>query len=396
METERPSGITGSKGIAPPAGETSASPGDFTAARPVRVCIVAPSLDILGGQAIQAQRLISAFAGSDRVSAGFLAVNPRLPQPLRALQRIKYVRTLVTGVAYVASLLVRVRDYDVLHVFSASYWSFLVAPLPALLVARLFRRPTVLNYRSGEAPDHLANWRTARWGVRQATRVIVPSGYLVGVFAEYGVPAESIPNFVDVSRIGFRERSPLRPAFLSNRNFDALYNVSCTLRAFAAIQAAVPGATLTVAGDGPQRDELKALAATLGLRAVKFVGQVPPEQMPALYDVADIYLNSPDIDNMPTSIIEAFAAGLAVVTTNAGGIPYIVRHGDNGRMVARGDADAMAAEAQSLLCDPDGTLAMARRARAECEARYVWPAVRKQWEELYRDVAAVPARATNA
>src|SRR5206468_1380513 len=83
-------------------------------------------------------------------------------------------------------------------------------------------------------------------------------------------------------------------------------------------------------------------------------------QMPAFYDEADIYLNSPEIDNMPISIIEAFAAGLPVVTTDAGGIPFIVRHGDNGRMVACGDAAAMAAEACALLTDPDGALAMAR------------------------------------
>jgi glycosyltransferase involved in cell wall biosynthesis len=376
------------------AGEAAATlQRDAAAVRPVRVCIVAPSLDLLGGQAVQAQRLLAAFAASDRVHVAFLAVNPRLPGPLRALQRIKYLRTVVTSIAYVASLLSRARDYDVLHVFSASYWSFLLAPLPALLVGRLYGRPTLLNYRSGEAPDHLANWRTARWGVRQATRVIVPSGYLVGVFGEYGVPAQSIPNFVDVSRIPFRARSPLRPVFLSNRNFEAHYNVSCTLRAFAAIQAQVPDATLTVVGDGPQRRELEALAASLGLRGVAFTGQVPPERMPALYDAADIYLNSPELDNMPTSIIEAFAAGLPVVTTNAGGIPFIVRHGDNGRMVARGDAGQMAREARALLADPDGTLAMTRRARGECEARYVWPAVRTRWEELYREVARGAARA---
>jgi hypothetical protein len=110
-------------------GEATAAQRDHSAARPVRVCIVAPSLDFLGGQAIQAQRLLAAFAGSERVHAAFLAVNPRLPGPLRALQRIKYVRTIVTGIAYVASLVSRVKDYDVLHVFSASYWSFVLAPV---------------------------------------------------------------------------------------------------------------------------------------------------------------------------------------------------------------------------------------------------------------------------
>lgn len=361
-------------------------------AQPVRVCIVGPSLDILGGQAIQASRLLAAFAGNERVRVEFLPVNPRLPGPLRALQRVKYVRTVVTAIAYAASLAARTRRYDVLHVFSASYWSFLLGPLPALLSGRLYGRPTLLNYRSGEALDHLTNWRSARWGVRKASRVVVPSGYLVGVFGQFGIEAQSIPNFVDVARFRFRERSPLRPVFLSNRNFDALYNVSCTLRAFAAIQARVPEAELLVVGDGAQRALLHDLAKSLGLRNTTFVGRVRPEEMADYYDRADLYLNSPDIDNMPTSIIEAFAAGLPVVTTNAGGIPFIVRPGENGRMVTMNDDAALAREALALLADPQGTLEMTRRARAECESRYVWPAVQAQWEALYREAAALPGR----
>src|SRR2546429_6888166 len=59
--------------------------------------------------------------------------------------------------------------------------------------------------------------------------------------------------------------------------------------------------------------------------------------MPGVYDAADVYLNAPDIDNMPGSILEAFASGLPVVTTDAGGIPYMVRDGENGLIVPRGD-----------------------------------------------------------
>src|SRR5947207_13713624 len=96
-------------------GEVNLPPSSPAAVRPVRVCIVAPSLDILGGQSIQAQRLLAAFAGSDRVHAGCLAVKPRLPGPLRALQRNKYVRTTVTSIAYVASPSMRGQSYDVLR-----------------------------------------------------------------------------------------------------------------------------------------------------------------------------------------------------------------------------------------------------------------------------------------
>src|SRR5450432_2583281 len=126
-------------------------PSDSDTARRVRVLIVAPSIDILGGQSLQAQRLMHGLAASTEVQAEFLAVNPRLPGFLGHLQRIKYLRTVVTSIAYFAALLRAVPRCDVVHAFSASYFSYLLAPLPALLAARVFTRRSVLNYRSGEA-----------------------------------------------------------------------------------------------------------------------------------------------------------------------------------------------------------------------------------------------------
>src|SRR5437868_2757715 len=130
-------------------------------ARPLRVLVVAASLDILGGQAVEAQRILRGMVDEPSVEVSFLPVNPRLPGVLRVLQRIKYVRTVVTSLMYWALLLARVPRYDVLHVFSPSYFSFLLAPTPAVLAARLYGKKIVLNYHSGEAEDHLANWRTA-------------------------------------------------------------------------------------------------------------------------------------------------------------------------------------------------------------------------------------------
>ena len=108
--------------------------------------------------------------------------------------------------------------------------------------------------------------------------------------------------------------------------------------------------------------------------------------MPELYERADIYLNSPDIDNMPGSIIEAFAAGTPVVTTNAGGIPYIVTDGETGLMVERNDHEAMARAAMSLLEDEQLAINIARKAHAECR-KYSWDAVRDEWLGLYKDLA---------
>jgi glycosyltransferase involved in cell wall biosynthesis len=355
---------------------------------PIRVCIVGPSLDILGGQALQAQRLRTRLAKRPELEVGFLAVNPRLTKPLHLLQRVKYVRTIVTSLAYVLSLLGRVPRVDIVHAFSASYWSFLLAPVPAMLVGRLFGKAVVLNYRSGEADDHLTRWRTAAPLMRLAHLIVVPSGYLVDVFARHGLKATAVPNFVEIEQLPYRLRDPVRPVFLSNRNFEEHYNVSCVLRAFRRIQARMPQAKLVVAGDGPLRGRLQAEARDLGLRNVTFCGAVAPEHMRTLYDEADVYLNAPDIDNMPNSILEAAACGLPIVTSDAGGIPYIVRDGITALLTPRNDDAALADAAVRLLEEPELASRLAAAARAEVLQRYIWPAVELGWMDAYRLVAS--------
>ena len=218
----------------PPRDRSEPPPASGPMPRPVRVALVGPSLDILGGQAVQVQRLLTRLGSVPSLSVEFLPVNPRLPGPLRMLQRVKYLRTVATSVAYAASLLRRVGRYDVVHAFSASYWSFLLAPVPAMLVARMLGRRVVLNYRSGEADDHLGRSAVARKLVRLADAVVVPSGYLVGVFGKHGLAARSIVNFVEIERIyPMRERRGPRPVFLAEpRSEGDLCNVGCVLAAF--------------------------------------------------------------------------------------------------------------------------------------------------------------------
>lgn len=353
----------------------------------IRVAIVVASIDILGGQAIQALRLMEGLRAEPGIEAELLPINPRLPKPLRWLQRIKYVRTFVTSIAYIASLLVRLPRFDVVHVFSASYFSFLLAPTPAVLISKLYGKPVLLNYHSGEAEDHLRRWpRTALPILMLAERVVVPSDYLVQVFADFGVKAEAVFNTVDSSRFQFRERRPLKPVLLSNRNLESHYNVACTLRAFAMIQTQLAEARLIVAGDGSERRSLGELSKELQLNNVDFVGAIAPESMPALYDRADIFVNASNIDNQPLSIIEAFASGLPVVTTAAGGIRDMVRDGVTGLMVRCDDHAALADRALSLLSDNEPASRIASRAREECN-NYSWAAVRNQWLTIYRELA---------
>jgi L-malate glycosyltransferase len=354
---------------------------------PLQVLIVAPSLDIVGGQSRQAVRVIEGLKNHPDLEVSFLPHNPRLPGILRSLQTIKYVRTVVTTLFYVVLLLSRVRKYDIIHVFCASYYSYSLCAIPALFIARLFGKKSILNYRSGEAEDHLANWRTAVPTIRWANEIVVPSGYLVDVFARYGLRARAIYNIVELDRFLFRERQPLRPVFLTSRLLEPLYNVPCVLSAFAIIQQHYPHATLTVAADGWMRAELEALARDLKLRNVDFIGFVPFDEMPALYDSADIYLSATNIDNMPSSITESMACGLNVVTTDGGGaIPYIMTNERTGLIVNCDDHQALAAAAIRLLNDSDLALRLARNAN-ESSKKFTWPQIRDEWLKLYRELA---------
>ncbi|MDQ3349091.1 MAG: glycosyltransferase family 4 protein [Acidobacteriota bacterium] len=364
-------------------------------ARRLNVAIVAPSMGILGGQAVQAERLVRAWDGDVDVHAWLVPINPVPPAWLRGALRITYLRTVVTQLTYLPLLLRELRRADVVHVFSASYFSFLLAPLPAVSVARLFGRPVVMNYRSGEAPDHLKRSAIARRTLRAVERNAVPSRFLKDVFAEYGIDAEIIPNIVDVERFAFRVRDPLRPNVLSTRNFEPLYNVGCSLRAFRLVQNRYPEATFTLVGAGSQDESLRQLAAGLDLRHVRFAGRVPPADIWRFYAEADIYLQTPNIDNMPASVLEAFASGCPVVSTNAGGVPAILTDGVHGLLVDCDDHEAAGARMLTLLSDGELVAKLTTAARASCE-QYRWTAVRARWVDLYtRMAASVPFRAVD-
>jgi glycosyltransferase involved in cell wall biosynthesis len=277
-------------------------------------------------------------------------------------------------------------------VFSASYTSFLLAPLPAILAAQLFRRPVVVNYRSGQAPDHLRRSAIARWALHRADANAVPSRFLREVFEGFGIRSAIVPNLVDLNRFVYRPRDPLRPRLLSTRNMEALYNVGCTLRAFRRIQEAWPDASLTLVGGGRQELQLKDLSAALGLRNVTFTGRVSPSMMHTVYDAHDIYIQSPDIDNTPGSVLEAFASGLPVVSTNAGGVPAILRHEQDGLLVPVDDADGLAASVMRLLQNPGWARRLAASARETLHV-YEWSNVRERWLALYRELAAGRHRA---
>ncbi len=352
----------------------------------LRVTIIAPTLRYVGGQSVQADLLLRHWRDDPKIEARLLPVDPPLPFGLRWIERIPVLRTSVREPLYLWKLWRELRNTDIAHIFSASYYSFLLAPAPASWIARLRGKRTLLNYHSGEARDHLQRFPRARKTLANVDRLIVPSAYLVDVFREFDLEAQSVPNVVDLEQISFRPRGALRPHLVCTRGFHPYYCVDVVVRAFAEVQRQFRDARLDLVGGGPTESEIRALVQQLNLRNVNFAGVVSRAEIGRYYDEADIFINASRVDNMPLSILEAFAAGTPVVTTAPECMRYLVEHEQTGLLSETGDATALAENVIRLLRDPELSSRLARTAHEESR-RFQWKSVRTQWLQVYESLA---------
>jgi L-malate glycosyltransferase len=351
----------------------------------VRVAIVAPSLRYVGGQAVQADLLMRLWRNDPEVEVTFIAVDPPLPRGLGWAERVPGLRTILREPIYFWHLWCGLKDVDVAHIFSASYWSFLLAPAPAWFFAKLRGKKTIINYRSGEARDHLRRFRSGKFVLARADRIVAPSGYLVDVFREFGLTAVVVPNLVDLSQFRYRERKPLRPHLVCTRGFQEYYSVDVVVKAFAEVKKQYPDAKLDLVGGGELEGEIRQLVADLKLGGVNFTGVASRDNIGRYYDDADIFINASWLDNMPVSVIEAFGCGTPVVTTSPESMPYLVENERTGLLSAVGDEKALAANVIRLLREPELAAGLAKNAYEESR-KYTWGAVRGQWVRVYRQV----------
>lgn len=343
---------------------------------PLRVLVVGPVAPPFGGMSIQSALLEQKLRDSG-VDARRLATNPTAG----ILARIRVLRYFVAHAKFLVSLIVHVAQTDVVHVLGASWFYYFSRVVPSVVVARALNRRVIVNYRGGQADAFLTRYGAwVTFFLARAHVLTVPSPFLARVFARHHLAAVEVSNITDLERFRFRARSVLQPRILVNRNFDAMYNVALAIDAFDRIRRRRPEATLTLAGAGPLEPRLRDQVERLGLSGISFRGAVDNAEMAALYDTHDVYVNPTDVDNMPISVLECFAAGVPVVSTNAGGIPDLIEHGVDGLLVPPQDPDAIAAAVLSLLDDP----ALAERliAAAARKARtFGWDAV---WPKLRR------------
>ena len=329
--------------------------------------------------ALQGKALVERLQ-RDGVDVEFLPTNPAIP---RFISPIIGVRTVIQSFLFLWKLCRELLRPRVVHVLAASHWYFVLRVVPTVVLSKCLGRRLILNYRGGEAPSFFAGYR---WLVvpvlRWVDEIAVPSAYLHRVFADYGFAAAIIPNFVDLQRFRFRQRDRLAPRLLVNRSLEPLYNVRMAIDAYAILRKTHPEASLDVVGSGSEETALRRWVSEQGLKDVHFHGAVPNEEMPRYLDEAEVLLNPSNADNMPISLLEAFAAGVPVVTTNVGGIPDLVGLVEAALLVDAGDAAAMSAQVDDLLRQPEKAFRLTQTAKALSE-QTSWQRVGRLWLALY-------------
>lgn len=272
-------------------------------------------------------------------------------------------------------------DLVVLEVYSGL--NFTVAETVSL-ICRHLKLPLIMFLHGGDLPGFCRRFpRLTAATLNRADALAAPSGFLSTEFGSAGFDVAVIPNVIELGNYAFRKRKRIKPKLLWMRSFHKIYNPELAVRVLESLRADFPDAVLTMAGvDKGLEERVRKLVEDLGLTdSVRFPGFLDTVAKKEEFGNADIFLNTNRIDNMPVSVVEAFAFGLPVVATDVGGIPYLIRNRENGLIVSDNDGEGMASCIKELLEDPVLTGKISSQARRTAE-RSAWEEVRSQWEDL--------------
>jgi glycosyltransferase involved in cell wall biosynthesis len=265
--------------------------------------------------------------------------------------------------------------------------SFVVEDAASLVASRA-RLPLVMHLHGGAMPTFMA--RHPRWTRRvlgRAHALVTPSPFLAAAVEPYGVSARVIPNVIDLNAYPFRLRTVPRPRLLWMRSFHELYNPLLAVRVLALVRERLPEATLVMAGQEKGLGAAtRAEAERLGLGgAIRFPGFLGPDSKLREGDAADVFLNTNRVDNAPVALLEAAAMGLPIVSTDVGGVRYLVRDDHTALLAPDDDAPALAAAVVRLLTEPGLAERLGRGARCVAEQSAA-PAVASAWRGLLDEV----------
>lgn len=277
--------------------------------------------------------------------------------------------------------------YKMAHVDVYSGAAFLWAEAVTWVLRRA-GKPYVLTLHGGNLPVFARRWpdRVHRL-LNSAQIVATPSRYLQEQMKAYCEDLRLIPYPLEISNYAFQLRKDPEPTLVWLRAFCEIYNPTLAPRVIAKLKPWYPSIHLIMVGPDKGDGSLQRtqqIAKSLGVEdAITWPGGVPKSDVPSWLNKGDIFINTTNIDNTPVSVMEALACGLCVVSTNVGGIPYLLEHGENGLLVPPDNAEAMSAAIVRLLDDSTLAATISSNAREEAEA-WDWSVILPKWESLFQ------------
>lgn len=290
--------------------------------------------------------------------------------------------SIINRFAALVRLLFQGRKYDIFHIHACSDRGFFPAII-GVSFGRLLQKRIVLTYHGGGAASFFQR-RTVlvRFFLMRTDANIVLSEFVGKVYQKYQIPYTVIPNIIELKEGIYRHRTIIRPRFIGIRSFSEVYNIECTLRGFQKVQLVIPDASLMLLGDGPLREHLEEYVQKHSIRNVLFVGRVCNEDIYNYLDKCDIMVSSSRFDNMPVSVLEGFNAGLLVIASNVGGVPYFIQDGINGLLFDSEDDEELSQKMIYALEYPDEVQRMTIAAHESLE-HYRWENCRERLMQLY-------------
>jgi glycosyltransferase involved in cell wall biosynthesis len=265
-----------------------------------------------------------------------------------------------------------------------STWNFYYAVVSAFLALR-FNIKYIPILHGGSLPQKLENNpQLSRFLFSNSLTNISPSTYLYEAFRKQGFKVEHIPNSIDIGSYPFKMREVIRPRLLFVRSFHKIYNPEMAVKVLYEIQKKYKDASLCMVG--PDKDgsleEVKKLAEDLKISdKIKFTGKLPKSEWISLSSDYDIFINTTHFDNHPVSVIEGMALGLPVVSTNVGGIPYLIENGTDGLLVPQNDVKKFVEALDQLIDNPELSKKIILAARKKAES-YSWAEVKMKWSDI--------------
>jgi glycosyltransferase involved in cell wall biosynthesis len=280
----------------------------------------------------------------------------------------------------------RRHEYRVAQIDVYSGLAFTWAEAAGWFLGRL-KKPFVITLHGGNLPQFAARrpGRVRRL-LRLAHVVTTPSRYLYETMQPYSQKIRLLPNPINFDSYIFRHRTNPGPNLIWLRAFHEVYNPTLAVRSLAQLMTDYPEARLMMIG--PDRgdgslDETKNVARELHvLDRIEFPGGVSKNDVPTWMDKGDIFINTSNVDNTPVSVLEAMACGLMVVSTNVGGIPYLLEDKITALLVPPKNPPAIADAIQRLLTDQDLAQSLVKNARKVVE-RFDWSAILPEQEKLF-------------